>query len=84
VDEEGLMAAASAAWSSSGDIPGERDQPEHVFLYGPRSDFRVLLKARPQPDETGEGWAGDEPHRFGRLARRLWDPLLAHESLVVE
>jgi exodeoxyribonuclease V gamma subunit len=83
-DEDGLLTATASAWAPSGDIPGERDQPEHVFLYGRHADFRVLLKPRPEPDETGPGWADDEVHRFGRLARRLWDPVLSHESRVVE
>ena len=33
----------------------------------------VLIGLGPYPD----GWAGAEPTRFGRLARRLWDPILA-------
>ena len=31
--------------------------------------------ARPAPDECGPGWATAEATRFGRLARRLWDPV---------
>jgi len=23
----------------------------------------------------------DEPHRFGQLARQVWDPLLDHEGM---
>jgi hypothetical protein len=33
------------------------------------------------PGEADE-WP-DEPDRFGRLARRLWQPLLDHETTVV-
>jgi exodeoxyribonuclease V gamma subunit len=51
-----------------------------VFVYGRFSDVRVLLEERPRPDEAGPGWAADEPSRFGRVARRLWEPLLEHEA----
>ena len=80
LDDEGVLSGAGGKWLASGDIPGERDDAEHAFIYGRFSDVRVLLEERPQPDESGPGWADDESTRFGRLARRLWDPLLAHES----
>ena len=60
-------------------VPGEQDDDEHELLYGPQADLTVVRTAVPEPDEGGAGWAADEPERFGRLARRLWDPLLAHE-----
>lgn len=80
LDDEGVLSGAAGKWLPSGDIPGERDDPEHVFTYGRFSDVRILLEERPWPDESGPGWAADETTRFGRLARRLWEPLLAHES----
>lgn len=80
LDDEGVLSGAGGKWLSSGDIPGERDDAEHVFTYGRFSDVRTLMEERPWPDETGPGWADDEPTRFGRLARRLWEPLLMHES----
>ncbi|HMC39186.1 MAG TPA: exodeoxyribonuclease V subunit gamma [Acidimicrobiales bacterium] len=81
LDEDGLIHRARAEWDPSGEIPGERDQPEHVFQYGRDSDVRVLLSAPPRGDESGFGWAAEERHRFGRLARRLWDPLLSREVM---
>jgi hypothetical protein len=60
-------------------IPGERDDDEHELLYGPAAPLSVLLEPKPEPDESGPGWAADEADRFGRLARRVWDRLLAHE-----
>ena len=80
LDDEGVLSGAGGKWLSNGDIPGERDDDEHVFIYGRFSDVRVLLDERPRPDESGPGWASEEPTRFGRVARRLWDPLLDHES----
>ena len=38
----------------------------------------LLLAVPPADDE--HAWA-DEPTRFGALARRLWDPLLACEQV---
>ena len=80
LDDEGVLSGAGGKWLASGDIPGERDDDEHAFIYGRFSDVRVLLEERPKPDESGPGWAEGEATRFGRLARRLWDPLLEHES----
>ncbi|MCE0539983.1 exodeoxyribonuclease V subunit gamma [Kineosporia rhizophila] len=60
---------------------GEQSEPEHCLIYGSEVDFPVLLAEPPTPDEQGEGWVADEPHRFGRLSRRLWDRLLTHERL---
>jgi exodeoxyribonuclease V gamma subunit len=84
LDDDGLLGKASGTWASSSDIPGERDQPEHVFVFGRDSDFRDLLAEPPGVDESGAGWEDGEPHRFGRLARRLWEPLLSHERTADE
>jgi hypothetical protein len=35
----------------------------------------------PGGDEQGVGWESSERSRFGRLARRLWTPLLASETV---
>jgi exodeoxyribonuclease V gamma subunit len=79
------LEAASAEWlervltRDSSTIPGEQDDDEHELLYGVRAPLRVLLEAKPEPDETGPGWPVDEPERFGLLSRRVWERLLAHE-----
>ena len=44
-------------------------------LYGDLLDGSKLVVKRPV-------WQPFETTRFGRLARRLWDPLLGHEELV--
>jgi exodeoxyribonuclease V gamma subunit len=62
------------AWES-GKFPGESAEPEHQLVFGPRSyDELVAEGAR-----TDELWDMDETRRFGRWARRLWDPVLEHE-----
>lgn len=64
-----------------GFIAGEQSEAEHELVHGRGARFEVLLDALPGPDEQGEGWAMDEPDRFGRLSRRLWDRLLTAERL---
>ena len=63
-------------------IPGERDDPEHVLLYGERAPLTVLTAQRPSNGEGGAGWHADETDRFGLLARRLWGRLLDAETQV--
>jgi exodeoxyribonuclease V gamma subunit len=78
----GPREAARARWASSWeDFPGEDADPEHVVVLGPEFPFEHLVGCLPRPDEEGPGWATDEPSRLGRLAMRLWGPLLNHEHL---
>ena len=74
--------AATRKWDTDR-YPGESHDGEHRLLHGEDAPLTVLTAQVPLADETGPGWAGDEPDRFGRLARRLWQPLLAAEALVV-
>ncbi|MGH3443125.1 MAG: hypothetical protein ACRDUY_14015, partial [Nitriliruptorales bacterium] len=71
---------ARTAWDGSFAIPGESADPEHVLVLGGVLSFEALLGEKAGEDETGDGWP-DEPVRFERYARRLWDPLLAHEQV---
>ena len=74
------VAPARERWASaSEDFPGEDAEPEHVVVLGRDYPFDELMAALPAPDETGDGWAMSEPKRLGRLAARLWRPLLDHE-----
>ena len=50
-------------------------------MLGGRLAFEERLVERARPDEQGPWWDADEPRRFGRWARRLWDGLLANERL---
>jgi len=74
--------AARGRWASSWeDFPGEDAEPEQVAVLGSGFPFEQLKQSRPRPDEEGQGWDMGEPSRFGRLAMRLWGPLLSHEQL---
>jgi exodeoxyribonuclease V gamma subunit len=73
--------AALGAWKSAYEFPREDCQPEHVMVLGGVVPFEALLTATPPADERGPGWDGLETSRFGCLARRIWDPLLAHEQM---
>ncbi|HET7486691.1 MAG TPA: exodeoxyribonuclease V subunit gamma [Acidimicrobiales bacterium] len=73
---------ALAKWTSDrDDFTAEGDEQEHLLALGGPQAFDRLLDAPPGPTERGPGWAPDEDSRFGRWARRLWDPLLAAEVL---
>ena len=55
---------------------------EHQLVLGGVRTFAELLAIAPAAGEAGDGWDDDtESSRLGRLARRLWDPLLAREEL---
>ncbi len=68
------------AWRSQDGPPGENRDPAHVLVFGAGAPLDALCQSSPRDDEDGPGWAMDEHHRFGRLARRLWDPLLEVEK----
>ena len=74
--------AARGRWASNWEeFPGEDADPEHVAVLGPEFPFEQIVQRLPRPGEEGHGWAMDEPSRFGRMAIRLWGPLLIHERL---
>ncbi len=78
--DDQLQNRMAREWVSGDLVPGEQDDPEHLEVWGPGAAVSMLLGTAPVPGETGPGWAG-ETSRFAVLARRLWDPLLEHESL---
>jgi exodeoxyribonuclease V gamma subunit len=71
-------AAAGRAWTSTFDYPKEDRQPEHLLVYRGSVPLSDLLEPPPRDDEA---WYPDETSRFGVYARRLWDGLLARESV---
>jgi len=77
-----LTSAAYAAgenprtvWESAR-FPGEDADPEHELVLGGRVPFSAITAGAARTDER---WDMDETRRFGRWARRLWDPVLEHE-----
>jgi exodeoxyribonuclease V gamma subunit len=56
---------------------GDFDDADHRRVWGD-AQFRVLLG---EPADPGDADWPDEPTRFGQLARRVWDPLLAAERV---
>ncbi len=71
--------AASRMWDD-GMFDGECSDAEHVLLLGPGVGLDRLMQERALPGDLFNGWPGDEDgDRFGVLARRVWEPLLAHE-----
>jgi exodeoxyribonuclease V gamma subunit len=79
-DDEDAAEAAAKAWVGDR-FGGDRDDDEHVLVYGGRVDFDVLYAAPPCDDEDGAGWTTGERSRFGRYALRFWNGLLEHEKL---
>ncbi|WP_380166977.1 exodeoxyribonuclease V subunit gamma [Jannaschia sp. R86511] len=73
--------AAGQAWQD-GRFPGEQSDPEHVLLNaGEPPSLTDLLRERATAADLVAGWPADEEgDRFGVLARRVWEPLLAHET----
>jgi exodeoxyribonuclease V gamma subunit len=55
---------------------GDFDDPEHLRVWG-KAPLSKLLTLPPCPGEQYD----DEPHRFGQLARQVFDPLLRHEAM---
>ncbi|HVM02562.1 MAG TPA: hypothetical protein VM263_07810, partial [Acidimicrobiales bacterium] len=72
--------AAAAEWSTDWELSREDVELEHQLVLGGVLALDRVLAAAPCDDEAGDGWAGDEGSRFGRYARRLWDPVLAVEG----
>jgi exodeoxyribonuclease V gamma subunit len=72
-DPAEAMAKATSEWSSS----YENTDRDHALVWGETAAFSVLTEA-PWPDEN---WYEDEPDRFGRLACRLWFPVLDVETV---
>jgi exodeoxyribonuclease V gamma subunit len=74
------VAAGRTAWESSYTIDREDQEPEHLLVLGGVRTFEQVLATGAEDDDVGDGDAGAEATRFGRLARRLWDGLLSSEE----
>ncbi|MGH2913877.1 MAG: exodeoxyribonuclease V subunit gamma [Solirubrobacteraceae bacterium] len=80
-DGQDAAAAAAGEWESDWARDREDRDPAHRLAFGRVLSFAQLAAIEPRPGEDGDGWEPDEPTRLGRLARRLWDPLLAREQV---
>jgi exodeoxyribonuclease V gamma subunit len=74
------VAAGRRAWESGYNVPGEDAEPDHELVLGGRPGFDDVLAAPPRADE--DAWGTGEETRFGAYARRLWDAVLASETLM--
>jgi exodeoxyribonuclease V gamma subunit len=72
--------AACRRWEGNYNFAGEDQDAEHVLAFGGQRVFDDLVGEPPRDDERGPGWDVAEPSRFGRLAMRLWTPLLGIEE----
>ena len=72
---ENAHAKAQDEWA--GKYP-ERDDAPYALVWGSDVPFDVLLA---DPVTQGESLPAGETTRFGVVARRLWEPLLAAETL---
>jgi exodeoxyribonuclease V gamma subunit len=77
--EQSATRAGRREWESAWNYPKEDAQLEHQLAFGGVLTFDELLARPPREDES---WDVADTSRFGRLARRLWDPLLRREELV--
>jgi exodeoxyribonuclease V gamma subunit len=71
------VAAARREWVSGWSFPREDAEREHVIAFGGVLALEALLELPPREDER---WHPLEDSRLGQYARRLWEPLLAHEG----
>jgi exodeoxyribonuclease V gamma subunit len=71
-------AAAAEEWESGYRFPREDQELEHQLVLGGRRTLDDVLKQIPAGDER---FHPEETTRFGRLARHLWEGLLAVEQL---
>jgi exodeoxyribonuclease V gamma subunit len=79
-NREQARADAEDAWEA-GRYPGKNAQPDHRLALGAVFPLDALLAPLAGAEESGPGWAEDEPTQFGRLAHYLWDDLLSLEDL---
>jgi exodeoxyribonuclease V gamma subunit len=75
------VAAGEKEWTTEWRFDREDRELEHQLVLGGVLTFAQLLEIAPAGGESGPGWEPAEPSRLGRLARRIWDGLLAREEL---
>jgi exodeoxyribonuclease V gamma subunit len=73
--------AALKEWETDWSFDREDREAEHQMAFGGVLTLSEVLALAPGEDEAGDGWLETEQSRFGRLARRLWEGLLAREEV---
>jgi exodeoxyribonuclease V gamma subunit len=73
-------ADAQRQWESDRFHKEDRNAEHELVLSGIRT-FDEIAAVEAGEEECAEGWALDEPSRFGRYALRLWSGLLACERV---
>ncbi|WP_344246962.1 exodeoxyribonuclease V subunit gamma [Isoptericola hypogeus] len=72
-DPAQAMSEARYTWNGG----FEKSDPHHLLCWGEAASLDALAGV---PDDDDLRTFPDEPTRLGALARRVWDPLLAHEQ----
>ena len=75
------VADAVKEWETEWGWDKEDREAEHRLVLGGDMPFESILSVAACDGEDGEGWAGDEPSRFVRYARRLWTPVFDLETV---
>ena len=78
--QDGYQAAVKE-WETEWNFDKEDREAEHQMALGGVLTLSEVLEIAPGDGECGEGWVESEASRFGRLARRLWEGLLAREEV---
>ncbi|HTU97596.1 MAG TPA: exodeoxyribonuclease V subunit gamma [Solirubrobacteraceae bacterium] len=73
--------AALKEWETEWNFEHEDRDAEHQMALGGVLTLSEVLTIEPADGEAGDGWPDSEGSRFGRLARRLWEGLLAREEV---
>jgi exodeoxyribonuclease V gamma subunit len=73
--------AALKEWETDWSFDREDREAEHQMAFGGVLTLSEVLALAPGEGEAGDGWLEAEQSRFGRLARRLWEGLLAREEV---
>lgn len=81
-DRDVAWSRAAGSWTSAHRRPGEDVDPAHAMLWGKGAPMAVLEEWTAPAGVLGPD-APDEPTDFGRLARTVWQPLLALEGRVL-
>ncbi|WP_052436962.1 hypothetical protein [Georgenia sp. SUBG003] len=69
------LVSAERAWNGDQFL---RDDEHHVICWGPGASLDDILGV---PTDDERAWYPEDRTRLGVLARRVWEPLLAHEQV---